>query len=106
MLQIIIYIYDEKYLEDILMALNAVGVHNAIVSEGLSMQNVMAYQVPIFAGLRSEISSSPKFCKIIFAATDDKNTVDDIYDEIKETGIDNKKKKVFSILSFPVNIKE
>ena len=66
------------------------------------MANVLAFNVPIFAGLRAELKQSPKFCRIIFTFIDDKETIEELFEAIEDSGINNKKKKIFSIVYFPV----
>ncbi len=102
MYQVIIFIYDEKYFEDIMTVLTAIGINEAFIVEGLNMTNVLAFHVPIFAGLRAELKHSPKFCKIIFTFIEDKETIDELVESIEDSGINNKNKKVYSIVYYPV----
>jgi len=97
MYQVIIFIYHERYYENIMTALTDIGAHTAFVIEGLNMANALAFNVPIFAGLRAELQHSPKFCKIIFTLVDDKESIDELVESIKDSGINNKKEKVFTL---------
>jgi len=100
MYQLIIYICEEKYLEDIMTVLTAAGINEAFVIDSLNLTHALAYKVPIFAGLRAEIKQGPKYSKIIFATVNDNSTLKEILSVIKDAPhID---KRMYKIIYFPV----
>ncbi len=106
MYQLTIFLYNERYMEDIMMALTAAGLSSTVVLDGLNMENVLAFNVPVFAGLRAEMSRSPKFCKVILTLVNNKEVIEEIIDSLKEAEVDNKKKKIYRIVATKVEIFE
>ncbi len=106
MYQLTIFLYNEKYMEDIMMALTATGLTSTVVLDGLNMENVLAFNVPVFAGLRGELSRSPKFCKIILTVIENKGIIDEIIDSLNDAEVNNREKTIYKILCNPVEIFE
>lgn len=105
MYQLMIFSYNEKYFEDIMMALTASGLKHTVVVEGLNMENVLAYDVPIFAGLRTSEHLSPKYCKVIYSLVEEESLIDDVVADLENAGIDNKQKTIYRIVYYPVSVK-
>ncbi len=106
MYQLTIFLYKERYMEDIMMALTAAGLNNTVVIDGLNMENVLAFNVPVFAGLRGELSRSPKFCKVIFTLIEDKSVIEEILESLEEAELNNKKDRIYKIICSEVEVFE
>ncbi len=79
---LVIVLNKDEFLEDILTAFVEAGVSGATVIDSVGMGRVLAYDVPIFAGLRRTLegSRSAPYNKTIFTVIRDeaqlKNTID------------------------------
>ena len=98
-----IIIFNESILEDMLMVLAENGVMNAIVLEGLHIQDSLANDFPIFSTLKFELGNKRKYCKVIFATIEEEDVItNDLPEALKEIDLDTRKSE-FEILYFPVN---
>lgn len=70
----VVFLYKLEYLEDIISILTELGIEETSVIDGQSMSRYLAYEVPIFAGLRSHIEGRRSYTKIILSFTNDEKT--------------------------------
>jgi len=103
MLYLIIQLFEEKYQEEVLLALTSVGIERATLSEGLNLQNVVTAEIPVFAGFKADPGRGSRFCKIITAAVDSEKVVDEFLSALKMGGIDFLKENLGVIILLPVN---
>ncbi|MGA1864392.1 MAG: P-II family nitrogen regulator [bacterium] len=75
---LVIVLNKEEYLNDILEAFVEVGITGATIVDSVGMGHKLAYEIPIFAGLRKSIKTSD-YNKTIFSVVQD--------DEILEEAI-------------------
>ena len=99
-----IYLKEEKYLEDILTALISVDITEASISEGIHLHNLAAYNIPIFAGFRDFLIPHKTHCKWIHAIVDDKKKIDQLMKELSAIGIDFEKEDIGTLVAFPLEI--
>lgn len=85
---LLIIIHKEELLEDVLSCLVELGVTDAVIIDTQSMGKVLAYKVPIFAGLRFQLGGGRPYSKTILALSDDKNIGDQVANLLKEVDID------------------
>lgn len=85
---LIIILNQEKFLEEVMEVLVELGITDATVIESQSMEKVLAYEVPIFAGLRFQTKGQRKYSKTILALVDDKQLADEILRFLQEMDID------------------
>lgn len=83
---LMIVLNREELLDDVLSALVELGVIDATVVDSESMRGVLAYEVPIFAGLR--IGGSRSYSKTIFALVEDRDIGTEIVQLLKDIDID------------------
>jgi len=102
MLFLIIHLTKQEYQADVLTALAEVGLTEAVVLNGTSSKRMIALDVPIFAGLRTEFGRESAYCKMITASIEDVGVVDEFLAALKEAGIDFVKDGLGSILVLPV----
>lgn len=84
---IVIFLYKEDYLDDILEAFIELGIEDAVILNAETMKKELSLKVPLFAAL--EISSKEKtFAKVIMATADDKNVLKNLVKMLKQVDID------------------
>jgi nitrogen regulatory protein P-II 1 len=72
---LVVVLNREEFLEDILTAFVEAGVSGATIIDSVGMGRVLAYDVPIFAGLRKTMDGqrSAPYNKTIFTVIPDEN---------------------------------
>ncbi|MFH1006201.1 MAG: hypothetical protein V1800_01700 [Candidatus Latescibacterota bacterium] len=100
MLCLIIVLEKQECLEDVLSALVEVGVTKASIVESTSMNNTLADNVPIFAGLRHEMWRHP-FTKMILALVEEEHILDELIAILKEEGIDFEEESTGMLVALP-----
>jgi hypothetical protein len=103
MLFLVIHLTKQEYQADVLTALAEVGLTEAAVLNGTSSKRMIALDVPIFAGLKTEFGRESAYCKVITASIEDVSVVDEFLAALKEAGIDFVKDSLGSILVLPVD---
>ena len=82
----ILQLYKEKYLDDIMMALAEAGIENTIVVSGESLSHKMAFSMPLFAGFRKTIGAEKGYANIILAIADEEQ-IDFMLQELKKSDV-------------------
>lgn len=95
---LIIILHREEYLDDILSLFVELGIEDAAIVESQSLTRALAYDVPIFAGLRFQIEGSKRYSKVIFALADNPEIGDELVSILKDEGIDFDKPGVGRII--------
>ncbi|KPL18855.1 MAG: hypothetical protein AMJ92_05970 [candidate division Zixibacteria bacterium SM23_81] len=85
---LIIVLNEEKFLEDVLSVLVELGVTGANVCDVRSMGPMLAYDVPIFAGLRDQMEGRRPYAKMIFALVQNDGIVEEIVSTLKDVELD------------------
>ena len=70
---LIVILNKEEYLEKVLSILVEIGIPGATILESEGLGHFLAYEVPIFAGLRQLIGEKKTANKTILALIDEKN---------------------------------
>ncbi|RKY23584.1 MAG: hypothetical protein DRP79_08960 [Planctomycetota bacterium] len=100
----VIHLRNERYLEDILLAMAACGVTDAAVSDAVNMQFILATDMPIFAGFRVGLQERGTYMKIIAAPVTDEDTVRAIVDTLADNGVNFPSPELGGIYTFPVYV--
>ena len=99
---LLITLYREDLLDEVLSALVEMEITGAIVLEGTSMERVLSEDVPIFAGLWQTIGGG-EHAKAIFAAVGDRGLLEPLVQLSKEMGVDFADPEIGRIFSIPVD---
>ena len=97
-----IILNEEKFLEDALSVLVELGVTGANVVEVRSMGPMLAYDVPIFAGLRYQMEGRGPYAKLIFALVQEEGIVEQIAASLKDVGLDFEQPGMGFVFTVPV----
>ena len=68
---LVLILNKEEYLDEILEAFMEIGITGATVIDSMGMGRVLAYEIPIFAGLRRMIHGSKAYNMTVFAVVRD-----------------------------------
>jgi hypothetical protein len=85
---LVVVLVREDLLENVILALTETGAEGAIVIDGQNMQRVMAFDLPIFAGFREELTSAPGFAKIVLATVSSANYIEQFQKALAFGGTD------------------
>ncbi|HDS09595.1 MAG TPA: hypothetical protein ENN73_05145 [Firmicutes bacterium] len=99
---LIIQLKEEKYLEDILLGMTDIGVHNAIIQNAVDMSSTMAFDIPIFAGFREEFGKRKAYSKVIWALVENEDAPEKLIKTLEETDIKFIRDELGKIILIPV----
>jgi len=99
----IMHLFQEKYLQDVMLALSEAGIDNCIVLTGESLSNKLMYDIPIFSTFRDSMGNSRGYGNIISGKAD-KEAVEFFLKEIKLAGIDFIEKEIGKIYLVPISM--
>lgn len=99
---LIIMLNREEYLNDTLQALVELGTIDGVVIDSESLGERVAYEVPIFAGIRLWSRGRRPYSKTIFAIVDEKDAGKEIVKMLKEIDIDLEEPGVARILTLKI----
>ena len=85
---LVIVLADREKLDDVLSTLLELDITGATIIDTEGMAQVLAAEVPVFAGLRQLITEARASSKTIFALSRDNDIVSRMQQLLKETGID------------------
>jgi len=98
-------LYSDEFLDDILTIFVEEGINDAIVVEGRNMGRRLAFDVPIFAGLKRALEYNRRYSYAIFAFSKDEYSIREVVASAKEQGIDLDKPGVGLLTAIPVSLK-
>lgn len=100
---LMIILNKEEYLEKILSLIIEVGASGATILDSEGLGHFLAYEVPIFAGLRHLVGERKSRNKTILAVLEDESIFSEIKVLLAEEGIDFSQPGVGIIVTVPVN---
>jgi len=100
---LIIILNKEEYLEKITSLLVEAGISGATISDSEGIGHYLAYEVPIFAGLRQLAGEGKTLNKTILAVLEDEDTFSRFKELLVEEEIDFTKPGVGVIVTLPIN---
>ena len=85
---LIIILNREEFLNDILSIMAEIGITGATIFDSEGMAHALAYDVPIFAGLRKIVGQEKQHNKTLFALVEEDKILKEFYGILKEEKID------------------
>jgi hypothetical protein len=85
---LIIHLRAEGHLEDLMTALTAAGIHHAALVNGTDMRQILAVDIPIFAGFKRELGAGSDYCRVVLAELASEGVRDDLLAILDRAGID------------------
>ncbi|HID55375.1 TPA: hypothetical protein EYP37_02510 [Candidatus Poribacteria bacterium] len=102
MYYLIIHLYQDRFQDDVMLALTAEGVGDGLIIDAVNMRDVLAFEMPIFAGFRADLSRRKIYAKLILAVVPDEETIDRIAETLKLSGVNIDDPEICRIAYFPV----
>jgi len=85
---LVIVLNNTELINELLSVLVEAGISAATIIDSEGMGHHLAYNIPIFAGIKQFVGESGKHNKTILALVDEDNPADEINALLKEVGID------------------
>lgn len=100
---LIVILNKDELFETVVNILVESGVSGATFLESEGMGQYLAYEVPIFAGIRQFVGESKKSNRTILAVLEKKEMFEEIKDLLKKEKIDFSKPGVGQLLRMPIS---
>ena len=100
---LLIILYRENLLDEVLSALVEMEITRATVLDGTSMERVLSEDVPIFAGLWETIGGGGGQTKTILASIPNRSLLESLVLLFQEVGVDFTDPEVGRLFSIPVD---
>lgn len=100
---LIIVLNKEEYLEKLMSLLVESGISGATISDSQGIGHYLAYEVPIFAGLRQMMGEGKTVNKTILAVLDNEKAFGELKELLVEEDIDFTKPGVGIVVTVPIN---
>ena len=98
---IVVFLNNPENLEDLLEGFLEIGVAGATVLDSVGMGRILAYEIPIFAGLRDAFPGSTPGNKVILVVTE-QDRVEEIFQVVDEVCGDLNEPGAGLVISLPV----
>ena len=99
---LVIILNKVEYLNDILSLLVEAGIANATIFDSEGISHYLAYQVPVFAGLRNVLKDAKEHNKTILALIDEGEYYDEFLRLMEKESIDFREKKMGIMFTVPL----
>ena len=99
---LLIILYQEDLLDELLSALVEIEITGAVVLDGTNVERILSDDVPIFAGLFQTIGGTGH-SRIILAPIQDRRLLDSLALIFKDVGVDFTDPEVGRVFSIPVD---
>jgi nitrogen regulatory protein PII len=100
---LVIILNKPELLNELLSVLVEAGISKATILDSEGLGQHLAYEVPIFAGLRKFVGEGRTFNKTILALMDDSGRMQELQKLLKGLGIDFEKDGMGVLFTLPVN---
>lgn len=101
---LLLVLYEEDFLEDVVLALTETGASGALVMDGMNMRQMMAFDIPIFAGFREELTEQPGYAKVVLAQVGDAGHVDRFLGALADGGTDWQRDGLGRLMLLPLTM--
>ena len=98
----ILHLFKERYLDDVLMALTETGIDDAVILSGETFSHGSLFNMPLFSGFRKSFDTGKNFSHIIMAIAR-KEDVDFMLTELENSGIRFIEDKIGEIALLPTS---
>ncbi len=98
----ILHLYSDKYLDDMILALSEAGIEDTIVLSGETLGQKMLYDIPLFASFKDSPDIRQGYGSIIMGIAT-KEEVLFALEELKNSGVDLQKKGMIKVFLLPID---
>ncbi|MCK9556848.1 MAG: hypothetical protein PHO85_02145 [Candidatus Cloacimonetes bacterium] len=97
----ILHLYNDKYLDDMILALSEAGIEDTIVLSGETLGQKMLYDIPLFASFKDSPDIRQGYGSVILGIAE-KDEVDFALAELTESGLDLLKMGMVKVFLIPI----
>ncbi len=97
----ILHLYSDKYLDDMILALSEAGIEDTIVLSGETLGQKMLYDIPLFASFKDSPDILQGYGSVIMGIAE-KEEVLFALEELKNSGLDLQKKGMIKVFLLPI----
>ncbi len=94
---VLVYLIEERYLTDVLLAMAGVFENRAVVTDAVAGPDQLAASIPIFSDFSSAAGPGTTFCKVIHTVTKVQDAAQRLNAALLEGGIDFRKERLGTI---------
>jgi len=98
----ILHLFHDKYLDDVILALAEAGIEDTIVLSGESLGQKILYDIPLFVSFQESAAMKTGYGNVIMGTAEEED-VRFALEELKNSGLDLLEKKLAAIYLLPVN---
>lgn len=98
----IFHLYNDKYLDDVILALAEAGISETILLSGESLGQKMLYDIPLFVSFQDSAAMRTGYGNVIMGEADEEDILFAL-EELKNSGLDFLEKKLAMIYLLPVS---
>jgi len=98
----VLHLYSDKYLDDILLALSEAGISDTLVLNGETLGNKMLYDIPLFASFKDSPGIVQSYGSVIMGVAE-KDEVTFALEELRNSGLDLQKKGLIKVYLLPIS---
>jgi hypothetical protein len=102
MTYMIVALYDARCLDDLMLALTAQDVRDAVVLDGRAVGSSLIQQMPIFAGFDANLREPQGAMKLVLAVVQDDGVARAIREDLRDIGVDLGDPATANVLLLPV----
>ena len=92
----ILHLYSDKYLDDVILALSEAGIEDTIVLAGETLGQKILYDIPLFASFKDSTDIRQGYGSVIMGVAE-KEEILFALEELKNSGLDLQKKGMIKI---------
>ncbi|HPF09044.1 MAG: hypothetical protein PHU99_00965 [Candidatus Cloacimonetes bacterium] len=97
----ILQLHNDKYLDDVILALAEAGIADTIVLSGESLGQKMLYDIPLFVSFQDTAAMRTGYGNVIMGPAEEEEVMFAL-EELKNSGLDLLQKKLATIYLLPV----
>jgi len=94
----IIQLFDERYRDDIVLALTSAGIMKGTYVEGNNLDRVLDSDFPIFTGFFRTRDDKERRSLLFFGTVNKKEKIQSVVDLLKDAGIKNEDDELFRVV--------
>jgi hypothetical protein len=98
----IFHLYNDKYLDDVVLALAEAGIKDTIVLSGETLGQKILYDIPLFVSFQDSPEMSQGYGNIIMGIAE-RDEIEFALDELKNSGLNLLEKGLAKIFLIPID---
>ncbi|RKY01980.1 MAG: hypothetical protein DRP54_02770 [Spirochaetes bacterium] len=97
----IIQLYKHEYKEDLFLAFTSCGIKRASFTEGFNLDKILQEEFSLFKGIIKPKEERERYSLIIFSTVESKETVKELIQILKDSGMDVDNEDIMRIALIP-----